>query len=54
MEQLLLESGTTGHLLLQLSYSPFGNIATDCWIKTVWKFDWKIEIDITTGVVLME
>ena len=46
MEQMLLEIGTPGHLL-QLDYSTYGNIATDCWIKTVWKFAWENEIDIT-------
>jgi ribonuclease HI len=46
MEQLLLELGTPGKLL-QLDYSKLENIATDCWIKTVWKFAWENEIEIT-------
>ena len=50
MEQLLLEIGTPRQLL-QLDYSTYGNIATDCWIKTVWKFAWENEIDITCYLI---
>ncbi len=45
MEQLQLELGTPGHLM-QLDFSTLGKLATDCWIKTVWEFAWKHEIEI--------
>ena len=46
MEQLQLELGLPGSLL-QLDYSVLNDLATDCWLKTVWNFAWTHEIDIT-------
>jgi hypothetical protein len=46
MEQLQLELGLPGSLL-QLDYSVLNDLATNCWLKTVWNFAWTHEIDIT-------
>ena len=42
-KQLQLEVGTD-ECLFQLSFAEFGFLATECWIKSLWEFLWKYDI----------
>jgi hypothetical protein len=45
MELLQLEIGT-GNSLFQDDYATFESLATDCWLKHVWRFQQEMELSL--------
>ena len=48
-EQIQLELGLPGHIF-EKDYDVLAHLVTDCWLKTVWQFTWKNEIQIKDTV----
>lgn len=48
MELFLIELGLS-HQPFSLSYSLYGHLVTDCWLKTIWEKTDKFNIKLTVG-----